>query len=124
MTSTPQELHEMSRVVGGLQNAVETMTTMWATQDAAATQGRRVLHDKLEAIREEMMAKVSTLTYRVDSMGVQINLIEPSVKAFNDETLRQEGAKRLGKWVIGGMTTVAGMVGWGVHEFVGYIFHK
>ena len=118
--SDPQELHEMSRVVGGLQNAVETMTKMWARQDAAATQGRRVLHDKLEALGKEMII----LARRVDSMAVQINLIEPSVKVFNDDRLREEGSKRLGKMLVGAISVAAGGIGWGVHEFIGYLTHK
>lgn len=118
--SDPQELHEMSRVVGGLQNAVETMTKLWAAQEAAAVQGRRVLHAKFEAMGKEMVI----LARRVDSMAVQINLIEPSVKVFNDERLREEGSKRLGKALIGALGIVAGGVGWGVHEFVGWFFHK
>jgi hypothetical protein len=117
------EIHQMSLLVGGLKNAVETMTRLWQSQEVAATEGRRQLHLKFDSLKDE----VRTLTGRVDQMGKDIALIEPSVKGFNDEKLRDEGAKRLGKTIIaiGGtaITAVAGAVGYGIHELIGYLRH-
>jgi signal transduction histidine kinase len=49
--------------------------------------------------------------------------VEPAVKKYEDEKMREEGAKRLGKGLIAALTASAGAIGWGLHEFIGYIRH-
>ena len=117
-------IHQMSMELGGLKQAVETLTKVWAEQDRAATEGRRKLHDKFETFREEVREKMTTMAGRVDKLSDKVNMIEPSVKGFNDEKLREEGSKRLGKMLVGAIGVAMGGIGWGVHEFVGWFFHK
>lgn len=115
---TGGEIHQMSMVVGGLKNAVETMTRLWESQEKVATEGRRQVHLKIDALNREVQA----LTGRVNQMGKDIALIEPSVKVFNDEQLRVEGGKRLGARLLLMVTTAAGLTGWAAHELIGYLF--
>jgi hypothetical protein len=116
-------IHQMSMELGGLKQAVETMTKMWAQQEIAANEGRRKLHDKFEVFRDEVREKMTSVSHRVDILADKVNLIEPSVKGFNEEKFREEGSKRLGKVLVAAFGVVTGGIGWGVHELIGY-FHK
>jgi hypothetical protein len=123
MTDSPQ-FHQITLMVGGLKQAVETMTGMWHQQELAATEGRRALHEKFENFREEMRVKMTDISGRVDRLAAQVKVIEPSVSAFNEEKLRDEGAKRLGKFLMAGLMSVAGLLGWGMHELIGWFLHR
>jgi hypothetical protein len=122
MNPTPGQLHQISAEIGGLKKAVEMMTDMWTRQEETASAGRKALHDKFEMFRWEITNQVASLGLRVDRMSDQINIVEPSVKNFNDERLRAEGAKRLGKMLIAALTAVAGVLGWGAHELIARLF--
>jgi archaellum component FlaC len=124
------DLHEISAEIGGLKKAVEMMTSQWQRQEETATAGRKALHDKVEMVRQELGIEVSGLGLRVDRLTDKVTLIEPSVvklkedvKEFEDEKLRDEGAKRLGKYLWLAMTAAAGVVGFGIHELIGYLKH-
>lgn len=117
-------IHQMSMELGGLKQAVESLTKIWAEQDRAATEGRRKLHDKFDNFREEVREKMTNMARRVDVLTDKVDTIEPSVKGFNEEKLREEGSKRLGKMLVGAIGVAMGGIGWGVHEFVGWFFHK
>jgi hypothetical protein len=113
------QIHQISSELGALRAAVELMTDLWKTQEASATAGRKALHDKFENFKDAVGLQIAGLSLRVDRLTDQVTVIQPSVKGFNDDKLRAEGAKHLGKLLIAGMTAAAGMVGWGVHEFIG-----
>lgn len=118
------EIHQMGIMLGGLKQAVESMTSQWRQQETDAADGRRRLHDRFEAFQTAVNATLGSLSSRVVSMEKQITLIEPSVTIFKEERLRDEGAKRLGTYLWGAILTVAGLAGWGIHELVGFLFHK
>lgn len=122
MTNSP-EFHQITLMVGGLKSSVESMTDQWRQQEANTTESRRRLHEKFELFREEVRSKMDTLSNRVNRLAEQVTLIEPSVTVFKEEKLRTEGAKRLGGWLMGGITAVAGGIGWGLHELIGYLKH-
>ena len=124
------EVHQISLKLGQLSQAVEMMTTMWQRQEELATAGRKALHEKVEAVRQELGIQVAGLSLRVDRLTDQVKIIEPSVtalkddvKEFEDEKLRDEGAKRQRTGMITALTAVAGGIGWGLHELIGYIKH-
>lgn len=134
MTSSSPEFHQLTLLVGGLKTSVDTMMRQWERQEDSATAGRKALHEKVEAVRQELGVQVASLGLRVDRLTHQVTLIEPSVvklkddvRDFEDDKLRDEGAKRLGKTLIavGGtaITAVAGAVGYGVHELIVYLRH-
>lgn len=124
------DLHEVSVEIGGLKKAVEMMMAMWERQEEAATAGRKALHEKVEMVRQELGVQVAGLSLRVDRLSDHFATVEPSVnslqtsvKVFEDEKLRREGEKRLGKFLIAALTTTAGLIGAGVHELIGYLKH-
>ena len=124
------EVHQISMKLGQLSTAVEMMTDLWKTQEVAATAGRKALHEKVEMIRQELGLQVAGLSLRVDRLADQVKTIEPTIgtlkdanREYEDDQMRAEGAKNFKKWLIGGMTGVAGTIGWAAHEFIGYLKH-
>lgn len=117
MSNSP-EFHQITLMVGGLKQAVETMTSMWQSQEAVASEGRRQVHLKIDKLKDE----VANLSVRVNQMSTDIAIIKPDVEAFNDEKLRSEGAKRLGMRLWAAITAVAGGIGYGAHEVIARLF--
>lgn len=124
------DVHQISMKLGQLSQAVEMMTTMWQRQEEVATAGRKALHEKVEMVRQELGVQVAGLSLRVDRLADQVKTIEPTVvtlkdgiREYEDEQMRAEGAQKFKKWLIGGLTGIAGTIGWGLHEFIGYLKH-
>ena len=106
--ATEAALREMSRSIGGLESTVKNLVSTWQSQEAQASQGRRDLHHKFDALRTD-----------VHSMGAQvagalkdIADIKPSVEAFEDAKQQAKGAQTLGKWIWGGLVFIGGGIGW------------
>ena len=117
------DVHQISMKLGQLSQAVEMMSDQWRRQEESATAGRKSLHDKFEAFRQETGIQIAGLGLRVDRMVDTMTEVEPAVRAFQDEKLRNEGAKKLGARLWIATSTIAGAVGWGLHELIGYFKH-
>ena len=125
MTSSP-EFHQLTLIVGGLKSSVDHMSQQWHRQEESASAGRKALHEKFEHFREEVGIQISGLSLRVDrAVDTLKNLekLEPAVKKYEAEKEREEGAKKLGAKLVTALTAVAGVIGWGLHELVGYLKH-
>lgn len=113
---THQTIGRLLEAVDGLKTTVQNQMTMWATQERSASEGRRILHEKFETLQREVTTKLSGLEEKV-------SWIEPSIKNFNDDRLRDEGGRRLGRrwwyWIL----TAAGFGGWGIHELLEWWKH-
>ena len=114
------QLNILTMTVGELRNAVENLTSNWLRQDQAATDGRKVIHDKIDEVRDNVI----DLTHRVEGVEKEVKIIQPSIKIFNDVKLRDEGARSLGKLLWAAILTGAGLIGWGLHEWFAYLVHK
>lgn len=124
------ELHQISAEIGGLKKAMEMMTDLWRSQEQTAVAGRRALHEKFESLQTNVGLQISGLSLRVDrvvdgmkDMETTITKIEPAVKKYEEEKLREEGAKKFGAKLWAASTAIAGGVGWGLHELIGYLKH-
>lgn len=109
------ETVEVARIIGQLENAVTSLTDTWQRQDARACAAIVDMHRKID----EAIKDVINLTARVDALSRNVTIIEPSIKEFNDEKLRDEGAKKLGRWLWGILLTTAGGIGYALHEAIG-----
>lgn len=123
-----RQLASLQTSVTHLADTLKQMTSQWARQEETASAGRKALHEKFEHFRGEVGVQMAGLSLRVDrlvdsmqDMDKTMTKIEPAVKKYEDEKLRQEGAKRLGKGLIAAMTAAAGGIGWGLHELIGYL---
>lgn len=118
--SADAELHQM---IGGLKagfehlnDTVKQMVTMWGNQEKDAAAGRRVLHEKVEALKDSVVA----LGNRVGSVETKLVEIGPAVEEFKSQREQQKGAMKLGKLMWAAMLaasgTMGGAIGWGVHQ--------
>lgn len=113
-------LRDMTGSIAGLKSTVDSLASQWARQETAASDGRARLHSKIEEVKES----VTKLDGRVDNLSTKVTAIEPAMKAFEKEELRQEGARRLGARIWAAIVLAAGLAGWGVHEAFGWFFHR
>jgi hypothetical protein len=123
------EVHEISMQLGQLSQAVKFMTDVWQRQEETASAGRKALHEKFESFKDTVGVQIAGLSLRLDRLvdGMKqfeqtIEKIEPAVKKYEEEKLREEGARRLGKALIAAMTAVAGGIGWGLHELINILW--
>jgi ElaB/YqjD/DUF883 family membrane-anchored ribosome-binding protein len=108
------EIHQVSADIGGLKKSVEILTSTWQQQEAAATDGRRQIHKKLDDVRNE----VTKLTGRVDRMANDIAEIQPAIDAFKSARERQLGAQWMGKLIWMAFIGIAGAVGAAIAELL------
>ncbi|WP_309142424.1 DUF1515 family protein [Bradyrhizobium sp. sGM-13] len=105
---TQAALREMSRSIGGLESTVKTLVSTWQSQEIQASQGRRDLHQKFDALSE----KVSVLAGKVEAAIKDITEIKPSVEAFETAKERAVGASMFGKVLWGIAVFMSGGFGW------------
>lgn len=117
---TAHELNDINREIGGLRQAVDTLTKQWRQQEDIASEGRRQLYNKFDTLKDE----VRTMESRVTQMGNEIKIIQPSIQAYNEKRLRDEGARQYGSVIWGAILTAAGLTGWAISTFVHWMFGK
>lgn len=105
----------IARTIGRLESTIVNLTETWQRQELQASQGRIEIHRKIDEAIKDLLR----LTARVDALSRNVTIIEPSIKEFNDEKLRDEGAKSLGKYLWAIFLTTAGGIGYGIHEAIG-----
>lgn len=105
----------MSRAIGRLDATVENLTRNWQEQDNKATQGRRLLYERFESLKD----KVADIGARVDQLATDITGLKPSVRSFEDGQQRRAGARTLLGFMWGGILAGGGAIGWVVHEIFG-----
>jgi hypothetical protein len=100
-------LREMAGQIGALGATVKSLESTWRSQEAAATEGRRELHRKFEAMAD----KVSTLSGRVEQILRDILNMQPIIDEVETAKQRAIGAGMLGKalWAIGGAMVAGGV---------------
>lgn len=100
-------LREMAGQIGALGATVKSLESTWRSQEAAATEGRRELHRKFEAMSD----KVSTVSGRVEEILKDILTMKPIVDEVEMAKQRAIGASMLGKamWAVGGAMVAIGI---------------
>ena len=100
-------VHEMSRAIGSLEASVRSLNERWEERERSAAEGRRVLHAKFDALRDN----VSDLASEVSGVTEKLASIEPEIKTFEEARLQAIGAQKLGKWIWWVLLGVAGAAG-------------
>lgn len=109
-------IHDMSRAVGALEGTVKNMADQWARQEEAATVGRRVLHEKLDEVKETQ----TKTTAGLQQLTEEFTILKPAIKAFQKKQDEAEGMKNLGKILWLGMGGAATVIGYLLHELLSY----
>jgi hypothetical protein len=112
--ATEAALREMSRSIGGLQATVNTLVTTWQSQEASASQGRRDLHQKFDALRTD----VHNMASQVAGALKDIADIKPSVEAFEDAKEQAKGAQKIGKLIWAALPFGGGLIGWMIANWI------
>lgn len=115
-----ESVHEMSRAIGKLEAIVKALTETWQRQDDEATEGRRVLHNKMDELRQQQ----AVLTTKLEQQTKQLSEIEPAIKRFEAQRQRQEGAASLFKVLWLGVVAFATGLGYAGHELLSYLFPR
>lgn len=117
--ATQAALREMARAIGGLESTVKTLTTTWQNQENSASQGRRELHQKVDALRSDMSAKVDGLRGDMVTMGGQVATaikdiaeMKPVVQAVETVKVQATGVRNVSKWIWWIAVPLSGGVGW------------
>lgn len=123
---TDGAIHQMSAAVGGLQSdvkglkeSIDNLNRVWGHREEVATDGRRVIHEKLDSLRTD----VTRLSAEVENVSNDFVEIQPAINEFKNQRQQQIGARKLGGYLWSAMLVAAGLMGWGIHEIIGWIRH-
>ena len=105
---TEAALREMSRWIGSSRHRCGSLVQTWQAQEASASQGRRDLHQKFEALRGEFHAVATQVAGALKDIAD----IKPSVQAFENAKAQAKGAQMLGKIIWGILLFAGGGIGW------------
>jgi len=109
--STEAEIHgtlgALKEAAENTKRTLEHLMRMWETQEKNASEGRRVLHEKVDAMKDS----VTALTTRVTSIETTMAGVKPAVQEFENQREQQKGAMKLGKLIWTGMLAACGSMG-------------
>lgn len=119
-----QQVFSLERAIGGLLSSVQTLTSTWARQDQEAGEGRRRLHEKVDALvvkvtelavrvqhMSEEVAAMKPSVARADKIGDDVKEIKPSLTAFNEQHQQNLGSRKTLALIWGALFTMAGTAG-------------
>jgi uncharacterized protein YukE len=105
--ATQAALRDMSRSIGGLESTVKSLVQTWQSQETLASQGRRDLHQKFDALRLD----VHSMATQVAGALTDIAALKPSVDAFEDARTEARGAQKLGRRLFAGIGAIGTLIG-------------
>ncbi|MET3991690.1 hypothetical protein ABID65_003330 [Bradyrhizobium sp. S3.9.2] len=88
-------LRDMAKSIGGLESTVTSLTTQWRAQDEKASLGRRDLHQKLDALVNDLR----TLEGSVKAAISDIAFMKPIVDGVIEARQQVRGAVKAGRWI-------------------------
>jgi outer membrane murein-binding lipoprotein Lpp len=115
------DIHEVSRLIGGLessvgslQKSIESLNTTWGEREKSASEGRRVVHAKVDELRDD----VTRLSAEVENVSKDLSAIKPAIDDFKAARNQQIGAQKLGKVLWGAFLAAAGGAGYLIGEWL------
>ncbi|WP_375776001.1 DUF1515 family protein [Bradyrhizobium sp. ma5] len=107
-------LLQMAAKIGGLGSTVSTLLQTWQRQKEKASDGRKDLHQKVDALRADMTtmgAKLAMATQDIADM-------KPIVRAVQNVRARADGVRNVSRWFYWVAVGLSGGVVWAVTDFV------
>lgn len=124
---TDGAIHQMSAAVGGLQSdvrglkdSIDNLNQVWGQRQEEATQGRRIVHEKVDQLRTDFMR----LSAEVENVSRDLVEIKPAIDAFKTARDRQDGAQKLGQRIWIAFIGIAGVAGGVIAELIRRYFHN
>jgi predicted nucleic acid-binding Zn-ribbon protein len=106
-------LRDMAKSIGGLESTVSTMTRQWRDQEDKASLGRRDLHQKIDAMRDELQKLDTRVTTAIDDIAE----MKPTVQEVKDARQQAVGAGKASVWLWRFVMFVSGGVAWVVANY-------
>lgn len=88
-------LRDMAKSIGGLESTVKSLTTQWRDQDEKAALGRRDLHQKIDALVDDLRKLENLVKEALDDIA----FMKPVVEKVTAARERANGALNAGRWV-------------------------
>ena len=117
-------VHQMSLLVGELKgelravkDVVENLTRTWGERERIAVDGRRAVHEKVDAMSKDVNRFGAELENLAREVGT---VIKPVVETMKTEREQRQGASRIGKTMwIGASGLFGGSVAEVLHHWFG-----
>ncbi|WP_038381061.1 DUF1515 family protein [Bradyrhizobium elkanii] len=107
-------LLQMAAKIGGLESTVSTLLQTWQRMEEKASEGRKDLHQKVEALR----ADVTTMGAQISTATKDIAEMKPTVQAVQNVRVQADGVRNVSRWLYWAAVGLTGGVVWGVNNFV------
>ncbi|UGA47082.1 DUF1515 domain-containing protein [Bradyrhizobium quebecense] len=107
-------LLQMAAKIGGLESTVSTLLQTWQRMEEKASEGRKDLHQKVEALR----ADVTTMGAQISTATKDIAEMKPTVQAVQTVQVQATGVRNASRWLYWVAVGLSGGVGWVITNFV------
>lgn len=107
-------IHEMSRAIGSLEEAVKTFKETWVQQDIQAAAARGVMYAKVDDLKSQQ----AVLASKVERQTAELAELKPAIERFEAQRQREEGARSLVKLIWIAVTAFATGLGYVGHELL------
>ncbi|UGY03126.1 DUF1515 family protein [Bradyrhizobium quebecense] len=107
-------LLQMAAKIGGLESTVSTLLQTWQRMEEKASEGRKDLHQKVEALR----AEVTTMGAQISTATKEIADMKPTVQAVQNVRVQADGVRNVSRWLYWVAVGLSGGVVWVVTNFV------
>jgi hypothetical protein len=118
MGMPPEELNQVSRIVGGLEAKIESFEQNWQEQDRRAADGRKILYDKFS----DLQLGFQNLGHKVSTVMADVAEMKPAVTDWVRTKDKALGAKTaasiLGKLAYGLAGAIMLGIGWAIDHFL------
>lgn len=122
------DVHQMSLLVGtltgrldALTKSVESLNELWGQREQAASEGRRVLHEKIGTMAHDLQRVEASVENMVRDIS---DTIRPAVESFKTDRDREDGAAAKASKISKTFFTVAGMCSGVTGAILMDIIHK
>jgi hypothetical protein len=116
---TAEESGNMDRIIGGLQAQIAGFEKNWAEQDRRASEGRGVLHVKIEDLGKEVVG----VAHKLESVIEDVKEMKPAVEDWKASKARAEGVVWSAKLVWIGVGVLGAGIPWVFTHFLAIVPH-
>lgn len=113
-----QLIGKLTEAAENSKNTLQHLMRMWENQEKNASEGRRILHEKVDAMNTSVVA----LTGRVTSVETTLTKVQPAVKEFESQREQQKGAMKVGKVIWAAMLAACGTMGTAIGYGAAHLF--
>ncbi|WP_018456789.1 DUF1515 family protein [Bradyrhizobium sp. WSM4349] len=112
--ATQAALLTMAKSLGGLESTVAGLVSQWRSQDEKASQGRRDLHQKIDAMRTEMQELDGLLKGAIKDIAD----MKPTVEAVENAKQQAVGASKASVWLWRLAIFISGGAAWVIANYL------